>query len=130
MQRTVFAGAVMAAAVVLGTSTASAATLAGRWSSAVGKNTTIYLTLATHGTAYTGTYSLVSTFTINKKTKTIKSTQPITATYRVANKIPTLVLRFTAHKPAVTSTCYLVKSQLRCISPATSKVLVFAHRKS
>jgi hypothetical protein len=130
MQRTLFAGAVVAAAVVLGSSTASAATLAGRWSSPVGKGTTIYLTLAAHGSSYTGTYSLVSTFTVKKQKKTISSTQPITATYKVANKIPTLVLRFTAHKPPLTSTCYLVKAHLRCVSPATSKVMVFSHVKS
>lgn len=126
MRSVLLSTALLSAAALTATTTAYAANLSGNWTASLAKGSTvIHLDLKAKGSGYTGTYQLVSTFTVNKVKKSVKSTQPVTAEYRVVNKVPTLVLRFTALKPPVETLCSSVKSTLRCVAPATQQIVVF-----
>lgn len=142
MRTSLLAAALAAVTLLAGSAVADAASFAGTWTSKYNAQTTLELHLKPSGTAYSGTYSTITTVMVNKKKTTKTVNQPITATAAEVQKVPTLFVTITitqtqqpkgtastATKPTVTFFCTLKSQKLSCQSPVTHKAIVFSPTK-
>ncbi|HWE62309.1 MAG TPA: hypothetical protein VHB98_11415 [Chloroflexota bacterium] len=131
MRRSILVSVLVALAVLVGSTTARAATFSGTWIATYSKSVTLELSLKASGASYTGTYSFI-TFGATKSNahKQLKSIEPLTARTMQVNKVPTLVVTLTKQKPPVTFPCVLAKGKLRCLTPTTQKIIIFSPKKA